>query len=373
MRAGPTKGPPSSRSETTLADRAAKRHACAAAVNQRPSPHDAAASPARPIRRDADGDAVRQLGFQSGRGQAGPRGFRPDHAGRAAIGARLGRRRRLCLAFQARNLAPRRDFCRWIGSRPRVRARICPAVCRGEIDDGGERHRIHIHRAVLRRARRRLCFCRTSDCGRDQWLGMALAFSGVAAGLYRPAAGSSLLGDLLAIAGAAAWGATTILIKTTSLRSADPTKTLLYQIVISALICPLVAYAAGERWPTHVSFLAAASLAYQSIWVVGVTYLVWFWLLRVYRAAELSAFTFVTPVARRPRGLAGARRASDARFRRGAGSGRGRHRARSLAGERVGRTSTIPRRPASRGWRLGSGGRRLPRPNDGALKASSRY
>ena len=44
------------------------------------------------------------------------------------------------------------------------------------------------------------------------------------------------------------------------------------------------------------SFLAAASLAYQSIWVVGVTYLVWFWLLRVYRAAELSAFTFVTPV-----------------------------------------------------------------------------
>ena len=130
----------------------------------------------------------------------------------------------------------------------------------------------------------------------NQWLGMALAFSGVAVGLYRPAAGSSLLGDLLAIGGAAAWGATTILIKTTSLRSADPTKTLLYQIVISALICPLVAYAAGERWPTHVSFLAAASLAYQSIWVVGVTYLVWFWLLRVYRAAELSAFTFVTPV-----------------------------------------------------------------------------
>jgi drug/metabolite transporter (DMT)-like permease len=129
-----------------------------------------------------------------------------------------------------------------------------------------------------------------------QWLGMALAFSGVAAGLYRPADGSSLLGDLLAIASAAAWGATTILIKTTSLRSADPTKTLLYQIVISALICPLVAYAAGERWPAHVSLLAAASLAYQSIWVVGVTYLVWFWLLRVYRAAELSAFTFVTPV-----------------------------------------------------------------------------
>jgi len=131
---------------------------------------------------------------------------------------------------------------------------------------------------------------------RRQWIGMALAFSGVAAGLYRPSEGSSLVGDLLAIAGAAAWGATTIVIKTTSLRSADATKTLLYQIVTSAFVCGVVAWAAGERLPAHVSPIAALSLAYQSIWVVGVTYLTWFWLLRVYRAAELSAFTFVTPV-----------------------------------------------------------------------------
>jgi drug/metabolite transporter (DMT)-like permease len=131
---------------------------------------------------------------------------------------------------------------------------------------------------------------------RRQWIGMALAFSGVAAGLYRPSEGSSLVGDLLAIAGAAAWGATTIVIKTTSLRSADAAKTLLYQIVTSAFACGVVAWAAGERLPAHVSPIAALSLAYQSIWVVGVTYLTWFWLLRVYRAAELSAFTFVTPV-----------------------------------------------------------------------------
>jgi len=131
---------------------------------------------------------------------------------------------------------------------------------------------------------------------RRQWLGMALAFAGVAAGLYRPATGASLSGDLLAIAGAAAWGGTTVVIKATSLRSADATKTLLYQTVVSAVLCPIVAFAAGERWPSHVSALAVASLAYQSIWVVGVTYLVWFWLLRVYSAAQLSAFTFVTPV-----------------------------------------------------------------------------
>ena len=45
-----------------------------------------------------------------------------------------------------------------------------------------------------------LCFCRTSDCGRTSGSAWRLALSGVAAGLYRPAAGSSLLGDLLAIA-----------------------------------------------------------------------------------------------------------------------------------------------------------------------------
>ena len=129
-----------------------------------------------------------------------------------------------------------------------------------------------------------------------QWIGMALAFVGVIAGLYGPAEGSSLAGNLLALLAGAAWGGTTLVVKATRLRSADATKVLLYQIVISALVTAPVAYAAGEKWPTHISPIAAASLAYQSIWVVGVTYLTWFWLLRIYRAAELSAFTFVTPI-----------------------------------------------------------------------------
>lgn len=129
-----------------------------------------------------------------------------------------------------------------------------------------------------------------------QWLGMTLAFLGVAAGLFHPAQGSSLLGDLLALAAGAAWGATTIVIKATKLRSVDATKALLYQIVTTAVISPFIAYAAGEHWPDRISGISAASVAYQSIWVVGVTYLAWFWLLRVYRAAELSAFTFLSPV-----------------------------------------------------------------------------
>lgn len=129
-----------------------------------------------------------------------------------------------------------------------------------------------------------------------QWAGMALAFVGVGLGLYKPAAGSSLLGDLMALGAGAAWGATTIVIKTTKLKTADATKALLYQIGVTALVTPPIAYALGERWPDHLTLVPAISVLYQSVWVVGVTYLTWFWLLRVYRAAELSSFTFLSPV-----------------------------------------------------------------------------
>ncbi len=129
-----------------------------------------------------------------------------------------------------------------------------------------------------------------------QWIGMSLAFVGVAAGLYRPVEGSTLAGDLLALGAGAAWGATTVIVKATKLRTADATKSLLYQIVASALLSPAIGYAAGERLPSQLSWISVASLAYQSIWVVGFTYIVWFALLKTYSAAELSAFTFTSPV-----------------------------------------------------------------------------
>jgi drug/metabolite transporter (DMT)-like permease len=129
-----------------------------------------------------------------------------------------------------------------------------------------------------------------------QWLGMALAFAGVAAGLYRPGPGASPIGDLLAILAGGVWGATTVAIKATALRRADAAKVLLYQVGAAGLTTPFVAWAAGERWPAHVLATTALCLAYQGVWVVGVTYLIWFWLLGRYRAGELSAFTFLTPI-----------------------------------------------------------------------------
>ena len=52
----------------------------------------------------------------------------------------------------------------------------------------------------------------------------------------------------------------------------------------------------GETAPLRPSALAVAAILYQAVLVVGVTYLVWFWLLTRYRAPELSALTFISPV-----------------------------------------------------------------------------
>jgi drug/metabolite transporter (DMT)-like permease len=129
-----------------------------------------------------------------------------------------------------------------------------------------------------------------------QWIGMALAFAGVATALAGSPGGVGLLGDALAVLAAAGWGAVTVMTKATTLGRVPPTKTLLYQLSISTLLCAVAAYLAGEKWPTHLSALSAAGMFYQTIWVASLTYLAWFWLLKRYPAGELSAFTFLAPV-----------------------------------------------------------------------------
>jgi drug/metabolite transporter (DMT)-like permease len=129
-----------------------------------------------------------------------------------------------------------------------------------------------------------------------QWAGLALAFLGVACGFVGRTKGGSLAGDALALLAAALWAATTIVIKATPLRRIDPIKVLLYQIGFAALIAPLVAYAFGEPWPTHFSTTSGVALLWQGVVVAGVSYALWFWTLTRYAVAELSAFTFITPL-----------------------------------------------------------------------------
>jgi drug/metabolite transporter (DMT)-like permease len=132
-----------------------------------------------------------------------------------------------------------------------------------------------------------------------QWVGLALSFGGVAIALKapRPAAdASAIAGDLMMIAAAAAWATTTVVIKASVLVRAPFEKTLLYQLVVSAPLLALAAAAFGEQPTATPSAVSVAAVGYQTVWVVGVTFLAWFALLQRYSASRLTAFTFLTPL-----------------------------------------------------------------------------
>lgn len=132
---------------------------------------------------------------------------------------------------------------------------------------------------------------------RLQWLGLTLSFVGVglAMGVSFGSA-EMLLGDVLCLLAGALWAATTLIIKGTGLANARAEKALLYQLGLSAVLIGAVAVARGETMPTHLSPMVAAAFAYQVVWVVVVTFAAWFWMVKRYRAGELSAYTFLTPI-----------------------------------------------------------------------------
>jgi drug/metabolite transporter (DMT)-like permease len=135
--------------------------------------------------------------------------------------------------------------------------------------------------------------------GLSQWIGLALSFAGmvVAFGLPTPAADPrQLIGDIMMVAAAAAWAATTLVIKASALARASSEKTLLYQLVVSAPMLALGAVVFGERMTAMPSLVPLASLAYQTVWVVSVTFMLWFALIVRYSASRLSVFTFLTPL-----------------------------------------------------------------------------
>lgn len=135
-----------------------------------------------------------------------------------------------------------------------------------------------------------------------QWGGIAIAFGGIVVAFLGPepagarsGAGSSLWGDLLALAGGASYGATTVVIRCTRLSRAPASRTLLYQLLGAFVLLLGVAAATGQMSvdPTP---LALGALAFQILIVSFASFLAWFWLLRHYLASRLGVFSFMTPV-----------------------------------------------------------------------------
>jgi drug/metabolite transporter (DMT)-like permease len=130
-------------------------------------------------------------------------------------------------------------------------------------------------------------------------IGLLAAFAGVAVafseGLGAPTL-HMLMGDAMALGAACAWGATTVLVKATKLARIEPERTLMYQLVVSALALIAASYAIGERGVFAATPLVWSAFAYQTIVVAFASYLTWFWFIKHYAASNVSSFVFLTPV-----------------------------------------------------------------------------
>ena len=98
------------------------------------------------------------------------------------------------------------------------------------------------------------------------------------------------------VGAAAAWAATTLIIKASALNRVSAEKTLLYQLVVSAPLLAAGAVVFGEHIVAAPSAVALGAFAYQTVWVVSITFTIWFVLIVRYSAARLSVFTFLTPL-----------------------------------------------------------------------------
>jgi drug/metabolite transporter (DMT)-like permease len=130
-------------------------------------------------------------------------------------------------------------------------------------------------------------------------LGLLLAFAGiflVFGGRPKTARPTMLIGDLLEIAAAFFWGATTLYIKKFMAEKVHPINTFLYQLFFSIPILFAVSFILEPKWVHRIDLTIVGIILYQSVIVAFVSYFIWFKLIHSYSVSRLSAFTFLTPI-----------------------------------------------------------------------------
>jgi len=142
---------------------------------------------------------------------------------------------------------------------------------------------------------------RAERLGRLQWIGVGVAFAGIALAfggglLSGGLAGRPLLGDLLGLLAGASWAATTVVVRGSALATAPPARTLQYQLLVSFVLLLAAAALTGQAGRVSLTPIAWTSLLFQGVLVSFASYLAWFWLLRHYQASRISVFSFMTPL-----------------------------------------------------------------------------
>jgi len=130
-------------------------------------------------------------------------------------------------------------------------------------------------------------------------LGLIIAFTGIVV-VFQGRPGSAkptmIIGDLLEIAAAFLWGATTLYIKRFMTDKVQPIHTFLYQLFFSIPVLFLVSLILEPVWIVRIDGPILAALFYQSVLIAFISYFFWFKLIHHYSVSRLSAFTFFTPI-----------------------------------------------------------------------------
>ncbi|MGP9566319.1 DMT family transporter [Halomonas sp. AOP5-B2-8] len=131
-----------------------------------------------------------------------------------------------------------------------------------------------------------------------QWWGVGLAFLGMVIAMAPSGAYGIhiIIGDALGLLAGLSWAATTVVIRRTSLSEAPAELTLSYQLSITALLLLPVAALSGQLVNPQFTSMAVASLGFQALIISFAALMLWFTLLRRYRASQLGVFSFLGPL-----------------------------------------------------------------------------
>lgn len=133
-----------------------------------------------------------------------------------------------------------------------------------------------------------------------QWLGIAMTFAGICVAFLSGkdpvgSASQALAGDIMGLFAGLSWGATTIIIRCSSLSESPASHTLLCQLAGGFLLLSAYSYFSGQNHfaPGTVGIV---SLVFQSAIIAFASYLAWFSLMRKYMVSQLGVLSFMTPV-----------------------------------------------------------------------------
>lgn len=138
---------------------------------------------------------------------------------------------------------------------------------------------------------------------RAKLAGLILALGGVAAVMLgkeaeaaSAAAGPSLTGDLMCLAGALAWGFLTLTIRATRLSQVAPERVTFIQLLVSGPLLVGFSTLLGEAGVTSTSPLIWGAFLFTVIFVAGFVFTTTTWLFTRYPASRVMAFMLMTPV-----------------------------------------------------------------------------